>query len=352
MVEYGWKRPPLARAIRAGNIEGVNWILELGVSANSQFLLANTTLTPEDQQFLKRGAKKMGKPEKFVTWSKFVTALNYAAQYGIIEIAQALLRHGANISAVSDIYHPRNCQSPETALTRAAAHGHLEMVECLRNASADVNDGSLHAAALHAELDVVLLLLRCGARLDHKVDSVVWPNSGTSSNDSRWKSNPDVNRVRRPRGDVLSFAMLWTLRHRTPSPDQVDKYLAMLRILIKAYEEAHILIEQEVLRAALDANNKLGLKALFEFTTTKQHPALHVSTFHSPHNAIYYIWSKDGLISKNKNYHPFTPVQYALMMYCDPQIVDLLAQNKADTSRFLGFRATNHEELVRGTTLA
>ncbi|MFO7169478.1 MAG: ankyrin repeat domain-containing protein [Chloroflexota bacterium] len=91
------------------------------------------------------------------------TALHLAAFFGHVAAAEALLAAGADICAVS------NNSSRNQPLNAAAAGDHLDVVNLLIVAGADVNarDGSgftpLHAAAQNGNTAIVRALLNAGA---------------------------------------------------------------------------------------------------------------------------------------------------------------------------------------------
>jgi hypothetical protein len=308
---------PLARAIKSRVIHGVEGLLQLGAKADS-------IITLDDPGY-----------------TKSRTLLHYAVQWGNKTIVEALISNGADVNALSNIYHPQHCQAAETAMAEAASLGYLEIVKMLLGARAHANDGSLHKAARGAQLELVKLLLRCGARLGKKVDNVDWPT--LSRNDFTWKYNPDVNRVRKPRGNVLCFAMSWPGSRRRTSQDEKDNYLNMVNLLLNAHDAEGLPVEPAVLRAALDANNMIGLKQLLNFPFRLKQPG--ISLF-SP---IFYIWSPPD--SSLKTCYGFTPVQYALMMHCDDSLVDFLLSKGASKIRVVYSSDKIDQRVADGTKL-
>lgn len=316
-TESGWKMTPLARAIKSGVIHSVEGLLQLGASPHS-------VLTFDG-----------------LGYTKSRTLLHYAVQWGDKAIFQALISKGADVNALSIIYDPRNCQAAETAMAEAASLGHLEIVKVLLGAGAHPNDGSLHKAARHAQLEVVELLLQYGAQLGKEVDSVSWPT--LSRDDYTWKSNPDVNRVRKPRGNVLCFAMSWPGSRRKTSQEEKNNYFNLVNLLLNAYDARGLRVDQTVLRAALDANNMIGLEQLLNFPFRVKRPEINVF---SP---IFYIWLEPGSMSKTG--YGFTPVQYALMMHCDDSIVDFLVSKGASNIRLIYSPDAMDQRVAAGTRL-
>jgi ankyrin repeat protein len=93
-------------------------------------------------------------------------ALTEAAEHGHVEIVEVLLDAGANIS----YYH---CE----ALRWASAHGNIQTVRLLvdRGADLSINDcQSLHWAAQDGHLDVVEFLLKRGADVSSKDNEAIY----------------------------------------------------------------------------------------------------------------------------------------------------------------------------------
>jgi len=326
LEDEGCKKSPLARAIKSQDVDGVEKLLQLGVSPNSVITFL---------QF--HSGKSTG-------YAMSRTALNYAAQCGSLPIIQSLLAHCAEVNKLSNIYTPLTCQSGESALAEAASSGNLEVVQTLLHAGANPNDGSLHKAALNAQVEIVQLFLNQGAKLEKKLDEVPWPTyEGT------WEGkNPDVNKTRKPRGDVLCFAMFWPGSRQQTSEDEKVNYLGLISILLNAYETYCLPIHQTVLRAALDNNNILGMEALLNFSFTLEHPALNLAC-NAP---IYYIMCSDPGTSKSaKTALALTPVQYALMMQCEDYLVDFLVAKGANGSRVIYSQRSSDANFLKGTKL-
>jgi ankyrin repeat protein len=315
--EWGWKMTPLARAIKSGVIHGVEGLLQLGAKSDSVVTLDGPGYT------------------------KSRTLLHYAVQRGDKAIIRTLISNGADVNALSNIYNPQNCQAAETAMAEAASLGHLEIVKVLLGARAHPNDGSLHKAARNAQLEIAKLLLQYGAKLGKEVDSVSWPT--LSRDDYTWKYNPDFNRVRKPRGNVLCFAMSWPGCRRKTSQEEKDNYLNLVNLLLNAYDAHGLPVEQTVLRAALDANNTIGLKQLLNFPFRLKQPEINVF---SP---MFYIWSQP--VSMSRTGYGFTPVQYALMMHCDDSLVDFLVSKGASKIRVIYSSDSKDQRVVDGTRL-
>ena len=313
--ESGWKMTPLARAIKSGVIHGVEGLLQLGARPESVIKLDGPGYT------------------------KSRTLLHYAAQWGNKAIIQALISKGADVNALSNVYDPQNCQAPETVMAQAASSGHLEIVKMLLGARVNPNDGSLHKAARNAQLEVVRLLLQYGAALGKEVDSVSWPT--LSRDDHAWKNNPDINRVRRPRGNVLCFAMSWPGARRTTSQKEKDNYLNLVNLLLNAHDAQGLRVDQTVLRAALDANNTIGLRQLLNFPFRSRQPGIDLL---SP---IFYI--RCAYVSKTA--YGFTPVQYAMMMHCDDSLVECLVSKGAAMTRVIYSSDEMDQRVVDGTRL-
>ena len=95
------------------------------------------------------------------------TALHEAAFRGYSDVAEVLLKYGADVNATS---------YGETALYNAAGQGNTKVAELLLRYGADVNakddDGNtaLHTAAGEGEADTVELLLKHGANVNAKND--------------------------------------------------------------------------------------------------------------------------------------------------------------------------------------
>ena len=99
------------------------------------------------------------------------TLLQYAARYGLSEVTQLLLSHGANPNAI----HPRNSKCP---LILACIHRHHEILDLLlkpvRETRLNINatdmkgNTALYYAAWNRDLQCVVTLLRHGATLDHR----------------------------------------------------------------------------------------------------------------------------------------------------------------------------------------
>jgi ankyrin repeat protein len=315
--ESGWKMTPLARAIKSGVIYAVEGLLQLGAKPDSVITL--------------------GCPG----YTKSRTVLHYAVHWGNKDIIQSLIAKGADVNALSDIYDPQNCQAAETAMVEAASLGRLDIVKMLLGAGAHPNDGSLHKAARNAQIEAVKLLLLYGAKLEKEVDPVSWPR--LSSNDYTWKYNPDFNRVRKPRGDVLCFVMSWSgSRHRISQAEK-DNYINLVNFLLNSYDAQGLPVKQTVLRAALDANNVIGLNQLLNFPFRLKQPEINVF---SP---IFYNWLQPASVSKIG--YGFTPVQYALMMHCDDSLVDSLVSKGASKIRVIYSSDTLDRRLADGTKL-
>ncbi len=217
-------------------------------------------------------------------YTKSRTLLHYyAVPWGDKAIIRELIHEGADVHTLSNIYDPQNCQAAETAMAEAASLGHLEILKELLSARADPNDGSLHKAARNAQLDVVKLLLQYGAKLSKEVDRVSWPMP--SRDDYVWRYDPDVNRVRKPRGNVLSFAMSWPGGRRNTSEWERDNYLHMLNLLLSTYDARSLPMERTVLRAALDTDNIIGVRQLLNLPFRSKQLEINEC---SP---IFYIWS-------------------------------------------------------------
>lgn len=315
--ESGWKMNPLARAVKSGVIHAVEGLLQLGARPDSVITLGGPGYT------------------------KSRTLLHYAVQWGNKAIIQALISKDADVNALSNIYDPQSCQAAETAMAEAASLGRLEVVKVLLGVGAHLNDGSLHKAAHNAQFEVVKLLLQYGAKLGIELDSVSWPK--LSSNDYTWKYNPDINRVRKPRGDVLCFAMSWPGSRHMTSQQEKDNYVNLVNLLLNAYDAQGLPVKQTVLRAALDTNNVIGLNQLLNFPFRLKRPEINVF---SP---IFYIWSPPGSMSKTA--YGFTPVQYALMMHCDDSLVDSLTSKGASKIRVIYSSDTLDQRVADGTRL-
>jgi ankyrin repeat protein len=120
--------------------------------------------------------------------SKWQSALMTALAFGYLDTAQTLARRGApadHLAAVAGLGRSKEVsrllpeadeQSRHCALALAAQHGHTEVVRMLLDAGEDPNrynpDGfhahstPLHQATCAGHLDVVILLVDRGARLD------------------------------------------------------------------------------------------------------------------------------------------------------------------------------------------
>jgi len=94
------------------------------------------------------------------------TPLSFAAELGCLDMAELLLKEGADVNAV--------VSNGRTALYYAAHKGHFEIVKLLLEYNADVNNKAndgltvLHYAAGNGKLEVVELLLRYGANVQDK----------------------------------------------------------------------------------------------------------------------------------------------------------------------------------------
>lgn len=223
-------------------------------------------------------------------------------------------------------------------MAEAASRDNLEIVRTLLDAGADPNDGSLHKAALNAQVEVVQLLLEHGARLDTEINSVAWPPS------DGWKLNPDVNRIRKPRGDALCFAMFRPASRGRLSQDEKDNYIILIQLLLSAYEAEGVQVRREVLRAALDTDNLIGLEQLlnFEFKLAqrdfdhgqRRSPTLRVMRHGNfdhqdnklclKHVKLSYIYSEAGSTPRACT---FTAYQYACMMHCDDSLLEFIDSN-------------------------
>ena len=107
------------------------------------------------------------------------TALHLSAHQGHLDIVQALLKAGADVDA-KDVYS-------STSLTLSAHQGHFDVVQALLKAGADVDAKdvnsytALHGAAYDGHLDVVQALLKAGADVHAKgwggVTALSWAKS-------------------------------------------------------------------------------------------------------------------------------------------------------------------------------
>lgn len=88
------------------------------------------------------------------------TPLQHAVSGGYMELAQWMLDHGAN---------PNNCMRnlKRTTLATACENSSLAMIKLLLKNGASIGDsGGMHAAARRGRVDVLALLLFCGADID------------------------------------------------------------------------------------------------------------------------------------------------------------------------------------------
>ena len=88
--------------------------------------------------------------------------LSRTAQFGQVEVARVLLKHGANINYQDNTGY--------TALKNAVEEGSIEMVRLLLDAGADMSilggcgsGTALHSAARDGQMEIVRLLLQRGA---------------------------------------------------------------------------------------------------------------------------------------------------------------------------------------------
>ena len=94
------------------------------------------------------------------------TPLHNACMFGYLDIVKELLKHQANINAIS--YRDRKL----TPLMLAAEHGHLEVVEELLKNGANIDSSdyhfgtSLHLAIDEAEPEIVKTLLDNGCNIN------------------------------------------------------------------------------------------------------------------------------------------------------------------------------------------
>ena len=94
------------------------------------------------------------------------TALHYAAAQGNVQVARALLRHGADVNAAG--------VGGDTPLFRAVRNGHTAFAEALIAKGANVNHVSyrggtpLHRAVSEGRRDSVMFLLKNGADINVK----------------------------------------------------------------------------------------------------------------------------------------------------------------------------------------
>jgi ankyrin repeat protein len=195
----GWT--PLDFAVRAGNVENIELLLDNGAdinATNSDGLTALNLAVMEGQTnaaeiLLDKGADIGNDDLKWAAWNGSVeiikrllakgadvntvfygteTALINAALAGKFEAVKFLLENGADVNAKE--------VTGETALIFAAGSGQTNVVEILLDNGADINaqsmtDGTaLMEAAFDGNIDVVKLLLARGADVNAVVTSAVF----------------------------------------------------------------------------------------------------------------------------------------------------------------------------------
>lgn len=156
------KSTALILAARQAQVDTVAALLAAGAECNAQDERGNTALTVAIEQGAVEVAVKL--LQAGAQTCNTYSPLTLAADHGQRQIVTAFLAHGSNI----------NEQDPEghTALSRAAARGHVDLVRDLIQARASLDirvsvrgDTAVTAAILHCRPSIVSLLVRAGASI-------------------------------------------------------------------------------------------------------------------------------------------------------------------------------------------
>lgn len=173
----GYRVPPLSIASRTGDEQMARLLIANGASVNARDEVGNTPLHAAAGARAARPAMtalllSMG-ADPNIRGRKGATALWYAALSGRAEIVQLLVDHRADLNVQEEV-------ARSSLLDSAASLGHIDVVEVLLEAGADVAITSptgtpLHSAAFAQRADVAALLLRYGAEVNAVDDNDVTP---------------------------------------------------------------------------------------------------------------------------------------------------------------------------------
>lgn len=154
---------PIEYACLYGNAEAVNLLVESGCELNFPDSIICQELTARKRKHTLRYLLNKGMTPDICTMYKG-TGLHWAAQDGDVEIAELLIRHGADVNMIDD--------GGQTPLQIASAAGYVDFARLLLENHADVNlgveDTPLILASSYGKEDTVKLLIQYGAEIDKK----------------------------------------------------------------------------------------------------------------------------------------------------------------------------------------